>query len=406
MTSTPHRIGFVVLHTSPLDEPGTKDAGGMNVVVLAQARELAKRGHQVELITRRSSAEQTASVQLAPGLRLHHLDAGPPRLLEKGAHEALLPEFTAALVTLFDRVPVDLIHAEHWFSGIAALPVAHRLGVPLAQSFHSIAARADTPLTAGERAESPGRLAGEARLARDADLVVAVSEAEAATVRERLGGKRIAVVPLGVDSVAFRPLDALEAGAHRLRREAGEAAEVLVAGRLHPLKGFDLALAAVAEIPADERPTLRIVGAPPPDDAGYLSRLHAAARALGEGMVRFDGALHRDELAARLRRADLVLVPSHSETFGLIALEAAASGAPVIAAADAGGLREAVVDGETGVLVSGRDPEDWAAAIQGVLGDEPRRIRMAAAAREFALRRSWAASTDLLLTAYERLLRR
>ncbi|MBC9927029.1 MULTISPECIES: glycosyltransferase [unclassified Leucobacter] len=405
MSVLPLRIGFVVLHTSPLDEPGTKDAGGMNVVVLAQARELARRGHQVELITRRSAAEQPASLQLAEGLRLHHLDAGPQRLLDKGAHETLMPAFTAALAALLGRLPLDLLHAEHWFSGIAALPVARRFGIPLAQSFHSIAAGSDTPLASGERAESPGRLVGEQTLARDADLVIAVSEAEAATVRQRLGGERVAVVPLGVDAADFHPLGAGERAAHLQRRRAGEPAEVLVAGRLHPLKGFDLAIDAVAAISSRERPVLRIVGAPPPDDDGYTARLHAAAECLN-GAVRFDGALHRDELADRLRHADLVLVPSHSETFGLIALEAAASGVPVIAAADAGGLREAVLDGETGLLIEGRDPATWAAAIREVLSDEAGWIRMGESARAFAERRSWSASTDRLLVAYAGILPR
>ena len=405
MASPQLRIGFVVLHTSPLDEPGTKDAGGMNVVVLAQAQELARRGHHVELITRRSSAEQPASLQLAEGLRLHHLDAGPQRLLDKGAHEPLVPEFTAALAALLARVPLDLLHAEHWFSGVAALPVARRLGIPLAQSFHSIAAEVHTPLASGERAESPGRLVGERALARDVDLVIAVSEAEAATVRTRLGGERVAVVPLGVNSADFRPLGAGEREAHLQRRHEGEPAEVLVAGRLHPLKGFDLAIDAVAAILPHERPVLRIVGAPPPDDDGYMARLHEAAECL-DGAVRFDGALHRDELADRLRHADLVLVPSHSETFGLIALEAAASGVPVIAAADAGGLREAVLDGETGLLVEGRDPATWAAAIREVLADEAGWIRMSEAARAFAERRSWSASTDRLLSAYAGILPR
>ena len=215
----------------------------------------------------------------------------------------------------------------------------------------------------------------------------------------------MAVAPLGVNSADFRPLGAGEREAHLQRRHEGEPAEVLVAGRLHPLKGFDLAIDAVAAILPHERPVLRIVGAPPPDDDGYTARLHEAAECL-DGAVRFDGALHRDELADRLRHADLVLVPSHSETFGLIALEAAASGVPVIAAADAGGLREAVLDGETGLLVEGRDPATWAAAIREVLADEAGWTRMSEAARAFAERRSWSASTDRLLSAYAGMLPR
>src|SRR5690554_1337353 len=133
-------IAFVVLHTSPLDEPGTKDAGGMNVVVRAQAEELARLGHDVQLITRRSAADQPDSVLLAPRLTVHHLDAGPAQLLAKGDHEVLIEPFGKALRDHLVAHPVDLVHAEHWYSGVAALPVAHELRVPLVQSFHSIAA--------------------------------------------------------------------------------------------------------------------------------------------------------------------------------------------------------------------------------------------------------------------------
>ncbi|MFC6236141.1 glycosyltransferase, partial [Leucobacter soli] len=177
MTPSPLGIAFVVLHTSPLDEPGTKDAGGMNVVVRAHAEELARAGHRVQLITRRSSPELPDEVEPVPGLSVVHLDAGPPRLLAKGEHEALIQPFGDALRARLAEHPVDLIHAEHWYSGLAALPVAAELGVPMVQSYHSIAAGSTTPLTEGERPESPGRPAGERRLAREADLVVTVSAA-------------------------------------------------------------------------------------------------------------------------------------------------------------------------------------------------------------------------------------
>lgn len=406
MDLVPLRIAMIVLHTSPLDEPGTKDAGGMNVVVRAQAAELARLGHEVRLITRRSSPEQPDEVELAPRLAVRHLDAGPARLLAKGEHEALMGDFGAALTAHLKQHPADIIHAEHWFSGIAALPAAAATGTPLVQSFHSIAAPEHTPITEGERPESPGRLDGEARLAREADLIIAVSEAEKRTVLERLGGDedRVCVVPLGVDTRLFRPCEAEECAEHRDWIEHGGRQEVLVAGRLHPLKGFDLAVAAVARIPEDRRPELRIVGAPPPDGDEYVRRLHADVAEAGMiSTVSFDGALRRGELAERLRRADVVLVPSHSETFGLVALEAASSGVPVIAR-NTGGLREAVIDGVTGTLIDSDDPGVWAAEIERVLGDDALAARMATAARRDALRRGWGASTRALLTAYRALL--
>ena len=395
-------IAFVVLHTSPLDEPGTKDAGGMNVVVRAQAEELAREGHRVQLITRRSSPEQPAEARLAPNLTAHHLDAGPARLLAKGEHEALIGAFGQALAAHLAEHPAGIVHAEHWYSGLAALPVARALGIPIVQSYHSIAAAEEAPLTEGERPEAPGRLAGERRLAREVDLVVAVSEAERATVVERLGGSpaRVRVVAPGVDTEVFRPLAEGEAG-------GGDARPALVTvGRLHPLKGFDLAIAAVAELleradpPPERCPVLRIVGDPPPDGDDYVRALHAAVDRAGlDGTVFFDGSQRRDELAETLRRAAIVLIPSHSETFGLVTLEAAASGVPVIARA-VGGLREAVRHEATGLLIESDDPAVWADEIEQVLADRELAGRMGRAGRESALTHDWRASAAALLEAY------
>jgi len=406
MTAARLDIAFVVLHTSPLDEPGTKDAGGMNVVVMSQATELARAGHRVRLFTRRSHEEQPAVQDLAPRLTVHHLDAGPARLLAKGDHEAFISTFGEALRGRIAEHRPDILHAQHWYSGVAALQPARTFGIPLVQSYHSIAAPEGTPLAAGERPEASGRLASERRLAHDAQLVVAVSEAERRTVIERLGGDedRVRVVPPGVDTACFHP---------RLVGPAGEAGvvgaqaarrEVLVAGRLDPLKRFDLAIAAVAAIPSPERPLLRIVGAAPPDGSDYERRLHRAVDAAGmRATTIFEGALPRPQLAERMRNADLVLIPSHSETFGLVALEAAASGVPVIAAA-AGGLREAVLHGETGLLIENDAPESWASAIRRILGDQALRARMGSAGRTRAEAHSWQRSAEQLAQAYHELL--
>lgn len=395
-------IGFVMLHTSPLDVPGTKDAGGMNVVVRAQAEALAAAGHRVRIFTRRSDTDTPSRVELRPNLTVVLLDAGAPRLLAKGEHEAVMVQFGDLLADELRTDPVQVLHAEHWFSGIAALPVARALGVPLVQSYHSIAAPPESPLGEGERPESPGRLAGEARLANEADLIIAVSEAERATVLERLAGDpgRVRVVPLGVDTELFHPCDTAACEEQRDWLRGGGRAEVILVGRLHPLKGFDLAIDAISRIPEDQRPSLRIVGAPPPDGDEYVRALHDAVAQ--HGMLRttaFDGALRRRELAERIRSATLMLVPSHSETFGLVALEAAASGVPVIAR-DAGGLREAVVAGETGALVAGDDASVWADAVLEMLGDAARLKEMGDAARAHALRRSWQASSERLVEVY------
>lgn len=403
------RIAFVMLHTSPLDVPGTKDAGGMNVAVRAQAEALADAGHEVRILTRRADPESPARVETRQNLTVVHLDAGPARLLAKGDHEGVMDDFGRALAAELEAHPADLLHAEHWFSGIAALPVAHALRIPLVQSYHSIAAPAESPLGDGERAESPGREAGEQRLAREADLLLAVSEAGRRTIERRLGGdpERIAVVPLGVDTERFHPCETAECAEQRDWIERGGRPEVIVVGRLHPLKGFDLAVAAISLIAAERRPVLRIVGAPPPDGDDYARALHGAV--VDAGMVSttaFDGALRRTELAERIRQADLMLVPSHTETFGLVALEAAASGVPVIAR-EVGGLREAVRDGETGVLLpDGASAEAWADEIEMLLRDRVRLERMGEEARRFALAHGWDRSAEHLLAAYRTLLDR
>lgn len=396
-TTEPLRIGLVSLHTSPGDEPGSGEVGGMNVVVRHQAEALADRGHQVEIITRRSSPTQPDSVSLVPSVCLRFLSAGPAQPVPKGEHDAFIEPFRAGLE---DLGPYDVLHSHHWFSGVAALPVARERGIPHVQSFHSIAAESDTPLSEGERPESAGRPAGERMLARESDAVVVVSSAEAATVRTRLGGdeSRTWIVPPGVDGSVFRPAGA---GARR-----AETPYVVAAARVQPLKGLDLAIEAVAGIGREARPTLVIAGDASSEAGDYVDELRRLAAAHGiADRVTFVGPQSRADLAFLFRGAAAVLVPSHSETYGLVALEGSASGVPVVAAA-AGGLREAVVDGETGVVLESRDPGDWAAEIERILTDDTYAAGLAAAGREHAERLSWERSAAGLEDVYRRVLGR
>ena len=367
----------------------------MNVVVRHQAEALAALGHRVEILTRRSSPEMPAARRLAAGVTLRYLDAGPLRSVPKGDHEGFIDDFRAQARLLG---PWDIIHSHHWFSGMAMLPLARELGVPHVQSFHSIAADAATPLSAGERPESGGRMAGEAWLARESDLIVAVSAAEADTVVLRLGGSmdRVAIVPPGVDGALFHPL-APEAAAGRAATDRGYA---VVAGRLQPLKGLDLAIEAIAAVPAGLRPELVIAGDASADYDGYIDELGrlAARHGITDG-VRIVGPRSRVDLAALLRGARVVLVPSHSETYGLVALEAAASGVPVVAQGT-GGLREAVLDGDTGLLIESRDPQVWAAALTEVLSDPALAERLSLAARARAESFDWPRSAASLVSAY------
>ena len=397
---TPLHIALVCLHTSPGDEPGSGDAGGMNVVVRHQAEALAALGHTVDILTRRSSAAVPPAVDLAPGVTLRFLDAGPAEPVAKGDHESFIDEFRARMSALG---PWDVIHSHHWFSGMAALPLARLTGTPHVQSFHSIAAPESSPLSWGERPESPGRLTGEAWLAQQSDAVIAISEAEADTVLERLGGSpdRLAIVPPGVDGTLFRPTAATGPTAPSPSAGRGYA---IVAARLQPLKGLDLAIEAVAAVPAALRPELVIAGDASSDFDGYVDELRvlASSHGIADG-VRFVGPQSRANLASLLSGARVVLVPSHSETYGLVALEGAASGVPVVAAS-AGGLREAVVDSETGLVMQSRDPALWAAAIERILADPEFADRLSQAGRERAELLSWTRSAAGLAAVYRALL--
>jgi D-inositol-3-phosphate glycosyltransferase len=390
----------------------------MNVVVAQAARALAALGHRIDIVTRRCDPAQPAAAVISPGVTLRHLDAGPPKAFAKSAIDAYIPDFTEAFSALADNLaaeaspaggtPYDLVHSHHWMSGVAALPVARAWGMPHVQSYHSVAALPGSALSEGEPPESPPRVPGEALLARESDLVVAISAAEARTVIERCGADpaHVAIVPPGVDGGLFRPAAAGEADTAAAARLAPHGHGcALFAGRLQPLKGPDLAIAALAHIPEPIRPDLVLAGAASIDFADYTAHLHRLIAELGlDGYVHFVGSQSRAELARLLQAATVCLVPSHSETFGLIALEAAAAGTPVIAAA-AGGLREAVVHGESGQLMDSRHPEDWAVAMMKLLTQPRLLARMGVVARVHARRFTWEAMASNLTRLYGELLR-
>lgn len=399
MSARPLHVAAISLHTSPLSVPGSADAGGMNVVVLEQATALARRGHRVDLLTRRADPDAPRVIDVEPNLRLIHLDAGPPRPLAKSDMEQAIAPFTASLDHLLDSSdgPFDVVHAHHWFSGVAALPVTRERGLPLLQSFHSVSAPADsTSLGAGEPAESDGRIAGERASATTADLVVAVSDAEAGTVHERyhVPAERMAVVRPGVDPDAFRPMPPAKMPAEPL---------LLFAARLQPLKAPDLAIEVLARLGSAHGARLLLAGGASEDFASYPDDLARQAEELGvRDRVEFLGSVSRAELARLMGTSSVLLLPSWSETFGLVALEAQACGTPVIAWRCAGGVAEAIGDG--GLVLDSRDADVWAHAVETVLEDADARGRMARSARAFAESRSWAASAADLESVYRHVL--
>ncbi len=396
------RVGFVSMHTSPAERPGTADAGGMNVLVRSLARAMAGVGVEVTFVTRRSDRGQPDEVELDPGVTLRHLDAGPPQPLPKSEIHHHIEEFSARL----NELPkLELIHSHHWMSGVAALPVARRHQIPHVMTFHSVAAHPNSPLRDGEPAETPERLDGEVQCAEESDLVIAVSHHEAAVVIGRCNAdpSRVAIVRPGVDVDVFRPSDGQEQWTPAPAVRPGY---VAFAARLQPLKAPGLAIRAVAGVPPDVRPDLVLLGEASQDFAGYEADLHRLVDQLRlAGHVHFLPGQDREDLARIMRHAAVMLVPSHSETFGLVALEASASGTPVLAAA-AGGLTEAVCHNQTGLLVPSHDPRDWSTELTRLLRDEPLRRRMGATGRQRAMDMTWRHVAERTLNQYHALLGR
>ncbi|WP_072313005.1 glycosyltransferase [Agrococcus sp. Marseille-P2731] len=384
----PLRIAVVSMHTSPADRPGKGDAGGLNVLVLASAMALAARGNRVDLFTRSAGAERIES--LAPGVTLHSLDTGGG-IVRK--HD--LANLADAFGDRFERLalaapqPYDVIHAHYWLSGLAALPVSLSLGMPIVQTFHTLAEEKNRRLGDGDRPEPERRLLTERYLANQVDAIAAVSRAEVDVLCDRVGAaaERVWLVPPAVDTTLFQPGPLATRMDVRARLGVRPEDGLLVCvGRVQPLKGQDLAVRMLQHLPGA---VLVLAGDATPGDERYLDGLHDLARELGvERRVRHIGSLEREPLAQLLDAADVVVVPSRTESFGLVPLEAAAAGTPVVAAR-VGGLLESVIDGETGILVDGRDPVDWAVAVGAILDDDDLQVELGLAGRRAACRRDW-----------------
>lgn len=405
MTGTVSRVALVSMHTPPAQQAGTGDSGGLNVSLLATAHELAVRGVEVELLTR--AAGPPAVTELRPGVTLHELAAGPASVVDKNGLASLTDEFGEAVATLAgrDTPRYDLIHAHYWLSGIATLPVALELGLPFVQSFHTLAAMKNRHIGPGQSPEPEMRVRSEMYLANQASAIVAGSAAEVASLIDdvRAPADRIWVIPPGVDVDLFRP-DRPDA-ADRVRQayaiEAGRPI-IAVVGRVQPLKDQELAIRALAELYELRgwSPVVVIVGEATPGDERYLASLRELALTLEVADdVRFVGSLDREPLADLLAVATITLVPSHSETFGLVALESAASGTPVIGYRGTG-LVESVSEGRSGLLLESRDPRAWAQAMTLLLDDPAARTELSSTARDHALGYTWAATATALLGVY------
>ncbi|WP_107307773.1 D-inositol-3-phosphate glycosyltransferase [Streptomyces caniscabiei] len=410
---------MVSVHTSPLHQPGTGDAGGMNVYVVELARRLAALGIEVEIFTRATSAALPPAVALAPGVLVRHVTAGPYEGLAKENLPAHLCAFAHGLTRAWAGLPAghyDLVHSHYWLSGHVGRLAAEAWGVPLVHTMHTMARVKNASLAEGDTPEPAARVLGETEIVRAADRLVANTREEADELLRHYDADsgRVAVVHPGVDLDRFRP-DArgIAAGRGAARARLGLPEHALIplfVGRVQPLKAPDVLLRAVARL-LTQRPRLRerlvvpVVGGPSGSGLTEPEALQKLAARLGiADVVLFRPPVDQDRLADWYRAASVLVMPSHSESFGLVAVEAQACGTPVIAAR-VGGLPVAVRDGASGVLVPGHDPADYARALSGFADDPARAARMNEAAIRHARSFGWASSAAATAEVYTSALR-
>lgn len=402
------RVCLLSVHTSPLEQPGTGDAGGMNVYVVQTALQMARRGIEVEIFTRATSSEHAPVAELAPGVLVRHVVAGPFEGLGKNDLPSQLCAFTAGVLRAEARHEpgwYDVVHSHYWLSGQVGWLARDRWGVPLVHTAHTLARVKNAALAEGDPPEPVVRVIGEDQVVAEADRLVCNTETEARELVDLYGADpgRIVTIPPGVDLARFRPGDRLAA---RRALDLPPGAVVLAfAGRIQPLKAPDVLLHAAAELLVRD-PGLRsrlvvlIAGGPSGSGLAQPTVLQEVAARLGlSDVVRFLPPQAADGLVTVFRAADVVAVPSHNESFGLVALEAQACGTPVVAAR-VGGLPVAVADRRSGLLVDGHGAGAWADALAAVALDRERWTALSRGAVAHADDFSWDRTTDALLATY------
>ncbi|CAN5861617.1 D-inositol-3-phosphate glycosyltransferase [soil metagenome] len=377
----------------------------MNVYVLQTALHMARRGVEVEIFTRATSSTDAPVVRVAPGVLVRNVVAGPFEGLDKYDLPTQLCAFTAGVLRAeANHEPgyYDIVHSHYWLSGQVGWLARDRWAVPLVHTAHTLAAVKNAALADGDAPEPPLRAVGEQQVVDEADRLIVNTEDEARQLvsLHNADPSRIDVVHPGVDLQTFTPGDRRTARA-ALGLDA-DVPTVAFVGRIQPLKAPDVLLRAAAKLPGVH---VVIAGGPSGSGLAAPDTLVRLADELGMAdRVTFLPPQSREQLVDVYRAADLVAVPSYSESFGLVAAEAQACGTPVVAAA-VGGLPVVVRDGVTGALVDGHDPDQWAAAIDGLLSlDAGALTAMGEAAVTHASTFSWDHTVDALLTAYDRVI--
>ena len=397
-------VAYLSMHTSPLLQPGRGSSGGMNVYINELAQTMARRGIEVVVFTRRVDPSRPTVVTPRPGYRVVHIAAGAPQELPMTVIPDLVPEFTEGVLDWMagNEARFDLVHSHYWLSGWSGVLVKEALEIPLANSFHTLGRIKDLTRRFDEAPASQMRTLTEEEVIGQSDCVIASTPYEFDELMEHYGAtpERLCTSPPGVDHGVFRPGDRYEA-----RQWLGLGTEpiVLFAGRIQPLKGPDIAVEAVAQLAAIDTapPHLLIVGGPsgPHGDAELL-RVRQTASELGiADRVHCLAPQPHAQLATFYQAADVLMMPSRAESFGLVAAEAQACGLPVVAGA-VGGLPYVVSDGVSGLLVDGQDPTDYAGALSKILGDRALADDLSAGAIAFAAQFSWPSTADRLLELY------
>ena len=403
------RIAMLSIHTSPLDQPGTGDAGGMNVYIVETAKRLAQSGIEIDIFTRATTSRLAPTVDLVPGVKVVHITAGPFEGLLKNDLPGQLCAVTAGVLrTEASKTEgyYDLIHSHYWLSGQVGWLASERWRVPLVHTMHTMGKVKNLELAAGDKAEPEMRLIGEQQVVDVAQRLVANTEVEAQELTKfyQADPHKIDVVNPGVDLELFSPGSQTKA-----RKKLGiplDASMLLFVGRIQPLKAPDILMRAAAEL-ISMRPELRssllvvICGGVSGTGADHPEALRDLASDLGLlDLIRFEPPSSREELVTWYRAADLTVVPSYSESFGLVAIESQACGTPVVASA-VGGLKTAVADGVSGRLIQGHNPIAFSHVLNQLLMNPTLRAELSAGSRMHAAAFGWENTTSGLINSYE-----
>ncbi len=411
-----HRVAMLSVHTCPMAALGGKETGGMNVYVRELSRELGARGVFVDIYTRSQNPAIERVRPLWPNVRVIHLPAGPEEPYHKDLVYNHLPEFVARLRSFAatEDITYDLIHSHYWLSGWVARELAREDSTPTVHMFHTLARGKDIVAQNKAQKETATRIRVEDELMRDTDRIIAATPLDKLQMLELYGvdPDRVVVIPLGVDLEMFRPIPK-----HEAREAIGvdlpeEQRLILFVGRLDPIKGLETLLKAICEL-TELAPglakdlCLAVIGGDEENDgsdiAGALECLDKLKDEVGlHDLVAFLGSRAQDALPHYYSAAEVCVVPSHYESFGLVALEAMACGTPVIASR-VGGLQQTVEDGVTGYLVPAGDQNALAEKLRLVLADGELRQRLAANARHKAQEYTWQRVATRVINVYEEL---